>query len=191
MGLRHVWGDNSCGDDGIGDTPQQSGYNNNCPSFPHLSSCSPDANGDMFMNFMDYTNDGCMNMFTEGQKIKMRGLFSAHGLRNSFLLSFACDSSFSTAAPLPVVDSTPIAKAAPTVQIYPNPVQHDLNLMALNGYDLTGKSIAVMSATGQVKFKKTISKESDKLDCSSLQSGVYIIIIGQGADKVVLKLIKV
>ena len=191
MGLRHVWGDNSCGDDGIGDTPQQSGYNNNCPSFPHLSSCSPDANGDMFMNFMDYTNDGCMNMFTEGQKIKMRSLFSAHGLRNSFLLSFACDSSFSTAAPLPVVDSTPIAKAAPTVQIYPNPVQHDLNLMALNGYDLTGKSIAVMSATGQVKFKKTISKESDKLDCSSLQSGVYIIIIGQGADKVVLKLIKV
>ncbi len=53
MGLKHIWGDNSCGDDGIGDTPQQSGYNNSCPSIPHMSNCSPDANGDMFMNFMD------------------------------------------------------------------------------------------------------------------------------------------
>ncbi|HWH64351.1 MAG TPA: zinc metalloprotease, partial [Ginsengibacter sp.] len=65
LGLRHLWGDTQCGDDGIADTPPQETSNSDCPSFPHLSSCSNNSYGDMFMNYMDFTNDDCMNMFTQ------------------------------------------------------------------------------------------------------------------------------
>ena len=63
--LYHTWGDNSCGDDYVNDTPIQEQGNFGCKIHPHIS-CS--NSGDMFMNFMDYTNDACMNSFTEGQK---------------------------------------------------------------------------------------------------------------------------
>src|SRR5687767_10114421 len=63
LGLIHTWGDASCGSDLVGDTPQQTSANSSCPTFPHVSSCSPNSNGDMYMNYMDYTNDNCRNMF--------------------------------------------------------------------------------------------------------------------------------
>lgn len=73
LGLDHTWGlagpgVNNCNDDdGIADTPVQSKANYNCPTYPSVS-CSNGPNGDMFMNYMDYTNDACMNLFTQGQK---------------------------------------------------------------------------------------------------------------------------
>jgi hypothetical protein len=75
LNLDHVWGSGfgSCGNDNVSDTPTQEESNYGCPSFPHnANSCgTSNANGDMFMNYMDYTNDGCMNMFTQGQKTRM------------------------------------------------------------------------------------------------------------------------
>lgn len=73
LNLEHVWGDTNCGDDQVNDTPTQEEENYGCPSMPHnANSCgSTNINGDMFMNYMDYTNDACMNLFTEGQKIRM------------------------------------------------------------------------------------------------------------------------
>lgn len=67
FGLRHIWGDDgsSCsGTDYVTDTPNQAGnYLSQCPS-GSKTSCSSD---DMYMNYMDYTNDACMNIFTVGQ----------------------------------------------------------------------------------------------------------------------------
>ena len=73
LNLDHVWGDNNCGNDQVSDTPTQEEENYSCPSFPHnANSCNTsNANGDMFMNYMDYTNDACMNLFTNGQKTRM------------------------------------------------------------------------------------------------------------------------
>ena len=43
-----------------------------CPSYPHTSSCPGNGiYGDMFQNYMDYTNDACMNIFTQDQKLRM------------------------------------------------------------------------------------------------------------------------
>ena len=75
LNLEHVWGAwGSCGNDQVSDTPVQEMENYSCPSFPSTSICSGQSNtpnGDMFMNYMDYTNDACMNLFTEGQKSRM------------------------------------------------------------------------------------------------------------------------
>jgi|SaaInlStandDraft_1057018.scaffolds.fasta_scaffold68024_2 hypothetical protein len=75
LNLDHVWGGgwSSCGDDNVSDTPTQEQENYSCPGYPHNpNSCSTtNPDGDMFMNYMDYTNDACMNLFTNGQKDRM------------------------------------------------------------------------------------------------------------------------
>ncbi|MAW21242.1 MAG: zinc metalloprotease [Flavobacteriales bacterium] len=73
LNLEHVWGDNNCGNDQVSDTPKQEQENYSCPGFPkNPNSCNTtNSNGDMFMNYMDYTNDACMNLFTNGQKTRM------------------------------------------------------------------------------------------------------------------------
>jgi len=75
LNLDHVWGGGwgSCGDDNVSDTPTQEQENYSCPGYPHNpNSCSTtNPEGDMFMNYMDYTNDACMNLFTNGQKTRM------------------------------------------------------------------------------------------------------------------------
>lgn len=86
LNLRHIWGDANCGNDLVADTPTQQTSNGGCPAFPKTS-CSNGANGDMFMNYMDYTNDQCMNMFTAGQKARARALFDVGGVRASLLTS--------------------------------------------------------------------------------------------------------
>jgi hypothetical protein len=189
LGLRHLWGDESCGSDEVDDTPQQTNYNFNCPSFPHVSSCSPNANGDMFMNFMDFTDDACMNMFTNGQKKKMRSLFALNASRNSFLNSFACDSSLATGAPVPD-DTIPVVKPAPSIQVYPNPVQQFLSIKGLNGYMLEGKSVTVFSSAGVKKVQRTLVSENDKINLSALPSGIYFLVVGDGANRRTLKLVK-
>jgi hypothetical protein len=71
LNLRHIWGDANCGSDLVNDTPTQQTSNYGCPAFPKVS-CSNGPNGDMFMNYMDYTDDACMNMFTSGQTARTR-----------------------------------------------------------------------------------------------------------------------
>lgn len=68
LNLRHIWGDGGCNaDDFVGDTPIAGASNNGCPSYPSVS-CSTN---DMFMNYMDYVNDACMFMFSQGQEARM------------------------------------------------------------------------------------------------------------------------
>ena len=86
LNLRHIWGDKTCGDDSVADTPIQEGPNYGCVSYPHKS-CGNQSSGDMFVNFMDYTDDACMNMFTKGQKARMQAIFANGGVRNSMMYS--------------------------------------------------------------------------------------------------------
>jgi hypothetical protein len=72
LNLRHIWADtpDCSGTDFVADTPNAAGPNFGTPSFPHIS-CSNGPNGDMFVNYMDYTDDVGMFMFTLGQKARM------------------------------------------------------------------------------------------------------------------------
>src|SRR3954452_8821841 len=74
LNLRHIWGDDGggCnGDDFVADTPNCADDNMGKPTFPHIT-CSNGPNGDMFMNYMDYTDDDSMFMFTQGQADRMQ-----------------------------------------------------------------------------------------------------------------------
>lgn len=78
LGLRHIWGDSNCGSDGVGDTPTHQDANNGCPQFPKAGACNGvGANGEMYMNYMDYTNGDCQNMFSTGQSNIMNGTLNS------------------------------------------------------------------------------------------------------------------
>lgn len=73
LNLQHIWGGAmlSCEDsDEVDDTPNQDFKNFGCPTFPSVS-CSNGPDGDMFCNYMDYVDDDCMVLFTEGQADRM------------------------------------------------------------------------------------------------------------------------
>jgi hypothetical protein len=73
LNLTHIWGDDNgdCnGTDFIDDTPNQGDASYGCPTFPKIS-CSNGPNGNMFMNYMDYTDDKCMMLFTTDQRSRM------------------------------------------------------------------------------------------------------------------------
>jgi PKD repeat protein len=77
LGLEHIWGANeaSCDDsDGIADTPPQEDANGGCPRGSVTSCNNTAAGGDMYQNYMDYTNDACMHLFTRGQAAYMYDL---------------------------------------------------------------------------------------------------------------------
>jgi hypothetical protein len=71
----------------VSDTPVQQGPNYGCPTFPHPS-CGNTS--DMFMNYMDYTDDACMNLFTQAQKTRMRAVLAPNGFRAGLLNSLGC-----------------------------------------------------------------------------------------------------
>ena len=83
MNLRHIWGDTTCGTDLVSDTPTHNAANFGVPTYPHYSTCSGTP-VEMTMNYMDYTDDRGMYMFSIGQKSRMDAIFVSGGARFSF-----------------------------------------------------------------------------------------------------------
>ncbi len=93
LGLRHIWGDGNCSeDDFVDDTPvaanDHGGLGLPC-SYPGPNTCGLGSLDlpDMFQNYMDYTNDVCMNLFTQGQKDRMLVVLENSPRRASLLNS--------------------------------------------------------------------------------------------------------
>lgn len=85
FGLRHIWGDSNCGNDFCADTPQSSGANYGCPT---QTTC--DGIQDQVENYMDYSNDACMDMFTQDQKDRILTVMAVSPRRASLASSTVC-----------------------------------------------------------------------------------------------------
>ena len=99
FGLFHVSGDANCGNDYCNDTPTQQAQNQGCPTYPSVS-CSNGPNGDMFMNFMDYTDHSCMYMFTPDQNIRIQTAMTNSPFRNQLTASSATLCNVAVASPV-------------------------------------------------------------------------------------------
>ncbi len=108
LNLGHIWGDKTdcTGNDLVEDTPPQGAPTFGAPKTV-LSSCN---NTTMYMNFMDYTDDAAMSMFTEGQAIRMRNLFEEGGVRHSLLSSKALLAPIGSSVDNPIVYNIPCAE---------------------------------------------------------------------------------
>jgi hypothetical protein len=65
MNLRHIWGDATCGSDLFQTLYTQYTANYGVPAYPHYSTCTGTP-VEMTMNYMDYTDDRGMYMFSNG-----------------------------------------------------------------------------------------------------------------------------
>ena len=89
--LYHIWGDDdgACtGTDYVDDTPNQANATTGCYSGIKTDKCTPGGNGIMYENYMDYSDDPCLVMFTAGQVERMQSAVIAY--RSSLLSSNAC-----------------------------------------------------------------------------------------------------
>jgi hypothetical protein len=180
MGLRHIWGDSYCGNDMIDDTPSQSTFTSGCPSGIRQS-CSNGVNGDMYMNYMDLTLDACTNLFTEGQKERMRASFETGGGRKSILTSYGL-------LP-PLINEIPLPEEVPTwfhPQLYPNPASTEMTLDLAYDIRWIGKTLRITNLQGQLVMQLIINSKTQKINITQLRPGMYIIS-GKKDDGSVIK----
>ena len=83
LGLRHIWGDSNCGTDFCADTPTAHTSNGGCPV---VQNCTLNGN-EMVQNYMDYTSDLCMNIYTADQKTRIRTIIDNAARRASLKTS--------------------------------------------------------------------------------------------------------
>lgn len=158
LGLRHTWGDgffNGCSvDDGIEDTPNIASSNNFACNFD-LNTCDDgeDDLPDMGENYMDYNQDACYNIFTQGQKDAMR--FVLENFRPGLI-----EGQFVH------VNET----ARKTWSVYPNPASNTLTIDAFVGSELT-----LFDLSGRALRTWQNLTEQPLVDVSGLARGVYII----------------
>lgn len=179
LNLYHTWGDdgNGCsGTDLVSDTPNQSEYNFGCPSFPLTDGCTTNGDGVMFMNYMDYTDDACMNMFTEGQGARMNAALST--LRTGLLSSSACANTTSMNEVL--LESS--------IGMYPNPSNGTFYIQTsfkneepinIKIYNILGEKVQ------QTSTKASYSKIP--INLSNYPNGPYFVQIGLSDKQNIIK----
>ncbi|HEY8399414.1 MAG TPA: M43 family zinc metalloprotease [Flavihumibacter sp.] len=187
LGLKHIWGDAYCGDDGIDDTPQQKTYNRGCPSGIQIT-CGNDPNGDMYMNYMDLTDDSCMYMFTLGQKVKMRSSFAPGGGRETILEGLALQTDGE------IIDPhwgkpNKSAVTPKALGVYPVPAQKELRVEIPDYNVLNQKTLMVYNMTGQPIMQVPIRSSQVFIDISNLKTGQYLIKTDR-ADQPVARFVK-
>lgn len=171
LGLRHIWGDGYCGDDWVDDTPKQGNFTPGCPTGIRPS-CSNGSKGDMYMNYMDLTQDACINLFTEGQKQRIRTLFEEGGARYTIVSSYALRAPTNN-EPRPTEELPPIVGEH---KIYPNPANGEIILDLSYDIRWMGQPIRVTNVQGQSVMQATVNSKIVKLDISRLKPGLYFLI---------------
>lgn len=185
LNLRHIWGDADCGDDLVGDTPPQRSYTPGCPSGVRVTCNNASNGGDMYMNYMDFTSDACVNMFTYGQKQRMRTLFEEGGPRHSFLNSRGLDD--------PILEEGSLPDNAPRwlhIKLYPNPANSTVTMNFQYDVRWIGKELRITDLSGRIILRSTISHAIHTVDISRLAPGVYFIDGEKDGEKMREKFIK-
>lgn len=186
FGLRHIWGDagsqetgiNCNGTDYCNDTPTAGWENYNC-NFPY-DSCPSSPGEDMVENYMDYTNDLCMNLFTLDQKARMLAVVQNSPRRNTLTASTVCQ------PPL----STPSFELLQGIKLYPNPANDILNI-AVADNSQTPDSYTIYNSLGQVIERVAVVSENNlKVNTSNYASGIYIIRLTKDNQTKTLQFVK-
>lgn len=178
FGLEHIWGQGfsnpNCDDsDYCDDTPESEGPNGFCE--PHYSCNS----WDMIENYMDYTNDACMNIFTKDQKERILTVLENSPRRASLLNSDVC---------------TPTAgqddfKLLNGINVYPNPARDILNIEVADNELPDG--YVIYNSLGQVMANVKVTGNNNLVvNTSAYSNGMYFIKIDKGTQSKTIKFIK-
>ncbi len=177
LNLWHIWGDEKCGDDLVADTEPADTSNFGCPDFPHSpnNSCGSSEYGEMYMNFMDYTDDDCMNMFTIGQIERMKGSLSYY--RNKIMQKGENIASLKN-----ITNNKQI-------QIYPNPNQGRFTISISKISNDNLEIILVDILGNKIKIFDNETDLNIPISIDYLQNGVYFLKINQEGNHYEIKVI--
>lgn len=176
LGLIHTWGDAVCGDDYVGDTPRAEGSNQTINCRELFSTCSGTRTRNMIENFMDYSPDLCMNVFTFGQVGRMRTVLRLSPRRFRLVQS----------------TMTPLAETeALTINVYPNPAVSDILVdVQLKGFqpitvelfDLAGRLVRTASYSDSPSTRVSLST-------NYLAAGMYVVRVKTASESVSRRLL--
>lgn len=168
LGLRHIWGDGGCGmDDGIDDTPRSDAANFGCAT-GHIS-C---GTVDMVQNYMDYSDDACFNLFTQGQVDAMRAVLET--TRPNLKVSAGCY--FNTGINEQDED------ISGDISVYPNPA-NDKAYVQYNSTIDDDIRLELTNSVGQVLSVETgiRSSQVSEINLEGLPAGMYFVrLTGKG-----------
>ena len=170
--LRHIWGSGFCGNDFVADTPQHNTSNGGCPSSDHLSTCSGTPL-ELTMNYMDYTNDVCMYMFTEGQALRQQAHF------NTIVDNFNQTT----------LSNNDIDKKG-SFTLYPNPNKGDFTILFADF--LPSFAVNVVDQSGRIVFERKYDTQLDleqRISLESIASGIYFVKVSSDQGTTVKKIV--
>jgi hypothetical protein len=176
LNMIHVWGDADCGDDLVADTPPQSKATYGDPTGIVIS-CNNMPYGNMYMDYMDFTDDAGMHMFTNGQRDRMHTLFAPGGFRYILLSSNAASVPALTADT--PADASSAGSQALSIGLYPNPAQNQLTVQLGDAGSL-GSLLEVYDRMGQRVMATRVTGLDLSLDISHLPGGLYYIRLNNG-----------
>lgn len=168
LGLRHIWGDGDCTeDDGLADTPDAiDASQQTCDTTKNTCVGVPVDLPDMIENYMDYSDDRCLNAFTHDQIGIMRGTLqtSRSGIVKRKI--YDADSVTTSVSDIKIIDAA--------VSVYPNPtkgaVNFDVKMSAGSSY-----TVSVYNTIGEVVLNESTASmvKNGMLDLSGKPAGIY------------------
>lgn len=175
FGLFHIWGQGAGGcdtDDLIEDTPEQETFYLDCPDYPQHS-C---GTSNMFMNFMDFTNDRCLALFTRGQVTRMQAVLM--GLRSSLLVNDdAC------APP----DSGKIHLE--DAQLFYAPGGRQI-VIALDIESIVQREVLLYAIDGRLMYRDSwLIGSTYWLTTDNIPAGVYVLQLESGGESISKKIV--
>lgn len=169
LGLLHPTDQNiPCSDDYCDDTPQIERLNDGVTCNKLTSTCGGVIRTNLIEDYMDYSPDRCMNIFTNDQKNRTRAALQMSTKRRNLLLSLE-----------PLVE-----KEMLTVTIEPNPAKNYANLRVLfkgekkvniSVFDLRG--VAIYEDVYDTQRSSIYAIKTDKLN-----AGLYIVRVIAGGE---------
>ncbi len=178
LGVRHIFSDNgACEDDFCGDTPIQSNATRiftPCELVIGRTTC---GSVNMIQNFMDYSHDICMNIFTKDQIARMRIVLEKSPRRKELLTS-------------PVLTAIEDENIASKILIYPNPATDKIYIQNFNVMNV--KSYKLQNTLGQTVLEEQFllgNNEIGEIVLPKIAKGLYCLEISTTNARVVKKLI--
>jgi hypothetical protein len=182
LNMIHVWGDADCGDDEVADTPPQQQATYGDPS-GIIVSCNNAPYGNMYMDYMDFTDDIGMHMFTYDQRDRMRTLFAEGGFRYPLLSSPAV-----TTVPAATTTTT-TASVTQALSVYPNPAVAVAEVR-LKDPTQVGGLLEIYNQVGQQVMTMRVTQPVFQLNVSGWAGGIYYMKLRKGNQQCGFKLVK-
>jgi hypothetical protein len=189
LGLRHIWGDGQgalfggvdcTADDGIADTPNSGNNSQTTGCSANKNTCNDGVGDlpDMWENYMDYSEETCQNIFTQGQVDIMRSMILTV---RSGLLEAQCIDSVSAG----------ILKLKNTllVNVYPNPSSGLVHIDF--GTSSNDVEVMVTDVLGNLVAENFFAEPQTRfnLNLSGLNKGIYFVRVQQGQKASVKRIV--